>query len=45
MRYGYVGGIADGRIMRPWVWTFIGVTLFVAFFLLGYLIYAQFRLF
>jgi serine/threonine-protein kinase len=45
MRYGYVGGIADGRVMRPWVWTFIGMTLFVAFFLLGYLIYAQFKLF
>jgi hypothetical protein len=45
MRVGYVGGVAGERLMRPWVWAFIGVALFVAFFLIGYLIFPQFKLF
>ncbi|HEX8730068.1 MAG TPA: protein kinase [Ktedonobacterales bacterium] len=45
MRIGYAGGVSGERIMRPWVWTFIGVALFVAFFLIGYLIFPQFKLF
>jgi uncharacterized membrane protein len=45
MRVGYVGGLAGERLMRPWVWAFIGVALFVAFFLVGYLIFPQFKLF
>lgn len=45
MRVGYVGGLAGERLMRPWVWAFIGVALFVAFFLIGYLIFPQFKLF
>ncbi len=45
MRYGYVVGATDQRVMRPWVWAFIGVALFVAFFLLGYLIFPHFKLF
>ena len=31
--------------LRPWVWTLIGVALFVAFFLIGYLMFPQLRLF
>jgi hypothetical protein len=31
--------------MRPWVWALIGVVLFVAFFLLGYLVFPQVKLF
>lgn len=45
MRIAYAGGVSGARIMRPWVWTFIGVALFVAFFLIGYLIFPQFKLF
>lgn len=32
-------------VMRPWVWTLIGVALFVAFFLVGYLVFPQVKLF
>jgi serine/threonine-protein kinase len=32
-------------IMRGWVWTLIGVALFVAWFLVGFLVFPQFKLF
>lgn len=35
----------DATVLRPWVWTLIGVALFVAFFLVGYLMFPQLRLF
>jgi hypothetical protein len=31
--------------MRPWVWTLIGLALFMAFFLIGYLVFPQVKLF
>lgn len=45
MRVGYDGAASDERVMRPWVWACIGVALFVAFFLIGYLIFPQFKMF
>lgn len=36
---------ADIRPMRPWAWTLIGLALFVAFFLIGYLVVPQLTLF
>ncbi|HZC05993.1 MAG TPA: protein kinase [Ktedonobacterales bacterium] len=35
----------DGSVMRPWAWTLIGIALFVAFFLIGYLMFPQLKLF
>lgn len=34
-----------GHVMQPWVWALIGVALFVAFFLIGYLVFPQLKLF
>ncbi len=41
----YVATQAGASLMRPWVWTLIGVTLFVAFFLIGSLVFPQLKLF
>lgn len=37
----------EGRVgaMRPWMWTVIGVALFVAFFVVGFFVYPQVKLF
>lgn len=45
LRMGYDGAAAQAWVMRPWVWTCIGAALFVAFFLVGYLIFPQFKMF
>ena len=37
--------VAASPLMRPWVWTLIGVVLFVAFFLIGFLVFPQVKLF
>ncbi len=44
-RFTEGGAASDDRLMRPWVWTLIGIALFVAFFLVGYLAFPQFKLF
>jgi hypothetical protein len=31
--------------MQPWVWALIGIVLFTAFFLIGYLVFPQFKFF
>lgn len=41
----YAVGALSAGVMRPWVWTLIGVALFVAFFLVGFLIFPQLKLF
>lgn len=45
LRVGYDRDGAEAGVMRPWVWACIGVALFVAFFLIGYLIFPQFKMF
>ncbi len=35
----------DATMLRPWVWTLIGIALFIGFFLIGYLMFPQLRLF
>ncbi len=42
---GQAGEAATAQFMRPWVWALIGVALFVAFFLVGYLVFPQIKLF
>jgi serine/threonine protein kinase len=42
---GYVAGGDAASVMRPWVWTLIGLALFMAFFLIGYLVFPQVKLF
>jgi hypothetical protein len=42
---GYVAGAGADRLMQPWVWTLIGLALFVAFFLVGYLIFPHVKFF
>ncbi|HEY7851109.1 MAG TPA: protein kinase [Ktedonobacterales bacterium] len=42
---GYVAGGSAASVMRPWVWTLIGLALFLAFFLIGYLVFPQVKLF
>lgn len=45
LRVGYDGAVSGVGVMRPWVWACIGVALFVAFFLIGYLIFPHFKMF
>lgn len=41
----YTASDPYGSFMRPWVWALIGVALFAAFFLVGFLVFPQLRLF
>ncbi len=41
----YVATQADTSLMRPWVWTLLGIALFLAFFLIGFLAFPQLKLF
>lgn len=41
----YASQREEPTIMRGWVWTLIGIALFVAFFLVGFLVFPQFKLF
>jgi hypothetical protein len=40
-----VAGGTASHVMQPWVWALIGIVLFTAFFLIGYLVFPQFKFF
>lgn len=40
-----IAGGVPSQVMRPWVWALLGVVLFTAFFLIGYLVFPQVKLF
>lgn len=42
---GQVVQYSANRVMRTWVWTLIGIALFIASFLLGFLVFPQFHMF
>lgn len=42
---GQVVRYGTRRVMQAWVWTLIGIALFVASFLLGFLVFPQFHMF
>ncbi len=42
---GQVARYGAHRVMQTWVWTLIGIALFIASFLLGFLVFPQFHIF
>ncbi len=40
-----VAGGTASHVMQPWAWALIGVVLFTAFFLIGFLVFPQFKFF